>query len=72
MAGMLKLVTAGMESISITVGREDDGRRWADIEAIPGVMAYGANREEAIDAVRALALRVAGDCSEHGEQVLDL
>jgi len=32
--------------------REDDGRRWGDIESMPGVMAYGATRESAIAAVR--------------------
>jgi predicted RNase H-like HicB family nuclease len=36
---------------------------------MPGVMSYGATREEAIDSVRALALRVAADCLEHGEAV---
>ena len=55
--------------IPILVGREEDGRWWADIESMPGVMAYGATRELAIDAVRALALRVAADCLEHGEEV---
>jgi predicted RNase H-like HicB family nuclease len=44
-----------VESIPITVGREEDGRWWADIESMPGVMAYGDTRESAIDAVRALA-----------------
>lgn len=61
--------TVVVESIPILVGREEDGRWWADIEAMPGVMAYGATREAAISAVRALALRVAADCIEHGEEV---
>ena len=56
-------------SIRIVVGREDDGRWWADIESMPGVMAYGPTREAAISAVRALALRVAADCIDHGEEV---
>ena len=58
-----------VESIPIVVGREDDGRWWADIESMPGVMAYGVTREAAIAAVRALALRVAADCIDHGEAV---
>jgi predicted RNase H-like HicB family nuclease len=56
-------------SIPITLGRETDGRWWADIESMPGVMAYGDTRESAIAAVRALALRVAADCIDHGEDV---
>jgi hypothetical protein len=36
---------------------------------MPGVMAYGSTREAAIAAVRALALRVAADCIEHGEMI---
>ncbi len=47
--------TVTVESIPIAVGREEDGRWWADIESMPGVMAYGATRESAIAAVRALA-----------------
>ena len=27
-----------IESIPIVVGREEDGRSWADIESMPGVM----------------------------------
>jgi predicted RNase H-like HicB family nuclease len=57
-----------IESIPILLGREEDGRWWADIESMPGVMAYGATREDAIAAVRALALRVAADLVEVGEQ----
>ena len=58
-----------IESIPMVVGRENDGRWWADIELMLGVMTYGATREAAVDAVRALALRVAADCLEHGEEV---
>ncbi len=61
--------TVTVESIPIVVGREENGRWWADIESMPGVMAYGPSREAAIAAVRALALRVAADCIEHGEEV---
>jgi predicted RNase H-like HicB family nuclease len=62
-------MTTTVESIPITTGREDDGRWWADIESMPGVMVYGVTREAAIEAVRALALRVAADYIDHGEQV---
>jgi predicted RNase H-like HicB family nuclease len=58
-----------VESIPIAVGREEDGRWWADIESMPGVMAYGETRESAIAAVRALASRVAADCIEHGDEI---
>jgi len=58
-----------VEPISIVAGREEDGRWWADIESMPGVMAYGDARESAISNVRALALRVAADCIDHGEEI---
>ncbi len=57
------------DSILIVLGQEDDGRWWADVESMPGVMAYGPSREAAISAVRALALRVAADCIDHGEEL---
>jgi predicted RNase H-like HicB family nuclease len=63
----MEIVT--VESIPIVLGREEDGRWWADIETMPGVMAYGETREAAIANVRALALRVAADCIDHGEAV---
>jgi len=62
--------TATLESIPIVIGQEEDGRWWADIESMPGVMAYGDTRESAIAAFRALALRVAADCTDHGKEVL--
>ena len=61
--------TPSPESIPIVLGQEDAGRWWADIEAMPGVMAYGPTRAAAVAAVRALALRVAADCIDHGEDV---
>lgn len=42
----MEITTA--DSISIFVGREEDGWWWADIESMPGVMAYGSTRESAI------------------------
>jgi len=54
-----------LESIPITLGREDDGRWWADIDYVPGVMAHGDSRDAAISSVRALALRVAAACINH-------
>ena len=60
--------TVTVASIPIVLGQEEDGRWWADIESMPGVMAYGDTRAAAIANVRALALRVAADCIDHGER----
>ena len=49
--------TVVVESIPIIVGREEDGRWWADVESMPGVMAYGDTRDGAVAAVRALAFK---------------
>lgn len=54
-------------SIHIETGREDDGRYWADIPALPGVMAYGATPDAAVQAVQALALRIVADLIDAGE-----
>jgi predicted RNase H-like HicB family nuclease len=40
---------------------EEDGRWIAEIESLPGVLAYGATREEARSKVEALALLVLVD-----------
>jgi predicted RNase H-like HicB family nuclease len=58
-----------VESIPVIAGQEEDGRWWADIASMPGVMACGATRGSAIAAVRALALRVAADCIDRGEEI---
>jgi predicted RNase H-like HicB family nuclease len=56
----------------IELDREDDGRWAADIPALPGVMCYGATRDEAIARVQALALRVLAERLEHAEVPGDL
>ena len=55
--------------LRIEFEREEDGRWIAEIEALPGVMAYGATRAEACGGVEALALRTLADRIEHGEDV---
>jgi len=45
----------------IELDREEDGRWIADIAALPGVMAYGKTKQEAVAKVKALALRVLAD-----------
>jgi len=39
---------------------EADGRWIAEIVDVPGVMAYGATKKEAVASAQALALRIAG------------
>lgn len=47
--------------------KETDGRWIADVPELPGVLAYGATREEALALAKALALRVVADRIENGE-----
>ncbi len=51
----------------IEIEREEDGRWIAEVMDLPGVMTYGATREEAISHTQALALRVIADRMENGE-----
>lgn len=53
---------------SIETERENDGRWIAEVRELPGVLKYGATREEAIAQAEALALRVVAERIEHGEQ----
>lgn len=55
--------------LTIEVEQEDDGRWLAEVTDIPGVMAYGQTRDEAIDRVQALTLRVLADRLDNGEPV---
>jgi len=53
----------------IELDLEEDGRWIAEVPDIPGAMAYGQSRHEAIKKVEAIALRVIADRIEHGETV---
>jgi predicted RNase H-like HicB family nuclease len=55
----------------ISFDREDDGRWIAEIESLPGVLAYGATRVEAQSKVEALALRVIADRIEADTSIPD-
>jgi predicted RNase H-like HicB family nuclease len=47
--------------MKIEIEKEEDGRWIAEIPELPGVMAYGNSRNEAISKAEALALRVLAD-----------
>ncbi|MEQ1953916.1 type II toxin-antitoxin system HicB family antitoxin [Mesorhizobium sp. CN2-181] len=55
--------------LRIDFEKEQDGRWIAEIEALPGVIAYGSTRAEARGRVEALALRTLADRIEHGEAI---
>ncbi len=55
--------------LEIEVEQEDDGRWIAEIQALPGVLAYGETMIEARSKVEVLALRTIADRIEHGEPV---
>ena len=56
----------------VEIEQETDGRWLAEVIELPGVMAYGQSREEALAKAKALALRVVADRLEHGETGPDL
>jgi predicted RNase H-like HicB family nuclease len=58
--------------MKIEIEREDDGRWIAEIPDLPGVMAYGQTREEAVAKAEAIALRVLADRLEHNEEAWDI
>jgi predicted RNase H-like HicB family nuclease len=63
---------ATVTRFTIELERETDGRWIAEIPALPGVLAYGASREEAVARVKALALRVLAERLERGEAAREL
>lgn len=52
---------------AIEVEQEADGRWIAEVPELPGVLAYGRSREEAVRKAQALSLRVLADRLDHGE-----
>jgi predicted RNase H-like HicB family nuclease len=55
--------------LRIDFDREADGRWIGEIVELPGVLAYGATREEALRRTEALALHVIADRLEHDEPI---
>jgi predicted RNase H-like HicB family nuclease len=58
--------------MKIEIEREEDGRWIAEVVDLPGVMAYGGSREEAVAKAKALALRTRADRIDHGEEIPEL
>ena len=54
-------------NLKIELEREADGRWIAEVVDLPGCLAYGKTRADALAKARALALRVLADRMEHGE-----
>ena len=59
-------------NLRIETEMEDDGRWIAEVPELPGVLAYGADRERAVADASALALRVIAERLENGEEVPEL
>jgi len=57
--------------LSIESEREDDGRWIAEVPQLPGCLAYGSTREEALSRAEALALRALAERLEHGESTAE-
>lgn len=58
--------------LQVEIEREEDGRWIAEVEELPGVLAYGATREVAIERAKALSLRVMADRLEQGEEIPEM
>ncbi|MGO8751797.1 MAG: type II toxin-antitoxin system HicB family antitoxin [Thermoguttaceae bacterium] len=58
--------------MTIEIDREEDGRWIGEVPDLPGGLAYGASRAEAVAKTGALALRVIADRLDHGESIPEL
>src|SRR5687768_2186976 len=54
-------------TFTIDLEREEDGRWIAEVPALPGVLCYGQDGDEAVAGVQALALRVIAERLENRE-----
>jgi predicted RNase H-like HicB family nuclease len=52
------MVKTMIMNLTFETEQEDDGRWIAEVPELPGVLAYGATRQQAIIKAEALALRV--------------
>jgi predicted RNase H-like HicB family nuclease len=61
-----------MSEFTVDIDREEDGRWIGEVAELPGVLTYGATREEAVAKAKALAFRVLADRLEHGEEIPEI
>lgn len=61
-----------MSDFTVEIEREDRGRWIGEVVDLPGVLAYGNSRDEAVAKAKALAFRVLADRLEHGEAIPEL
>jgi len=59
-------------ALTIEIEQETDGRWLAEVPELAGVLSYGRSRQEAIERVQALALRVVADRIDEGESIPEL
>jgi predicted RNase H-like HicB family nuclease len=57
---------------TVEIEQETDGRWIAEVRQLPGTLAYGTTRDEAMARVQALALRVVADRLENREAAPEL
>ena len=58
-------------TLTVELEREEDGRWIAEVPAMPGVLCYGQDRDEAVAGVQALALRVIAERLENREALVE-
>ena len=58
-----------MHKLKIEIEQERDGRWIAEVVGLPGVLAYGATKAEAVKKAKDLARNVVADRRAHTEQV---
>lgn len=51
---VMNQILEGPSMLRVEVEREDDGRWIAEVAELPGVLAYGQSREEAVERAKAL------------------
>ena len=61
-----------MSEFTVEVEREEDGRWIGEVIDLPGVLAYGTSRDDAVAKAKALAFRVLADRLEHGETIPEI
>jgi predicted RNase H-like HicB family nuclease len=61
-----------VSDFTVEIEREDDGRWIGEVTDLPGVLAYGSSRDQAVAKAKALAFRVLADRLEHGEEIPEI